>query len=402
MCTSDVVNGETQPIFPAGLDSGPSGSIGLGNDGEDSEAEAEGSSPSAEASSSEDASADAAEAGVHVPEPHCAPGGPGLTDCGSNKESCCTNYEVTGGTFYRTYDLDPTGGGNFWVAPHGGATGLDDPATVSTFRLDKYDVTVGRFRQFVNAWNGGAGWTPPAGSGKHDHLNGGEGLLDVGAPADAGTVYEIGWNPSDSSSIAPTSANLACDPEYPTWTAAAGSNENLPINCVNWQEAYAFCIWDGGFLPSEAEWEYAAAGGSQQRTYPYGPTDPGTASELAIYGCYYPSGPPGFKCSGISNIAAVGTAPLGAGPFGQLDLVGEMYQWNLDLFADYAPRDADGGIAPCVDCANLTAGWPRVVRGGDFFEDESTLLTPFRNFVFPTTGSSARDYGAGFRCARSP
>ncbi|MGO9835775.1 MAG: SUMF1/EgtB/PvdO family nonheme iron enzyme [Polyangiaceae bacterium] len=34
------------------------------------------------------------------------------------------------------------------------------------------------------------------------------------------------------------------------------------IDCVNWYESYTFCIWDGGFLPSEAEWEYAAGGGS--------------------------------------------------------------------------------------------------------------------------------------------
>jgi len=47
---------------------------------------------------------------------------------------------------------------------------------VGDFKLDKYEVTVGRFRQFVAAWNGGAGYTPPAGSGKHTHLNGGNGL----------------------------------------------------------------------------------------------------------------------------------------------------------------------------------------------------------------------------------
>jgi formylglycine-generating enzyme len=53
-------------------------------------------------------------------------------------ESCCTSLEVVGGTFYRIYSNDGSG-------PQGEA----DPASVSTFLLDKYLVTVGRFRQFV-------------------------------------------------------------------------------------------------------------------------------------------------------------------------------------------------------------------------------------------------------------
>jgi len=61
--------------------------------------------------------------------------------CGAAGESCCTSPEVTGGTFYRTYTNDGSG-----------PTAEADPATVSSFRLDKYDVTVGRFRQFVSAW----------------------------------------------------------------------------------------------------------------------------------------------------------------------------------------------------------------------------------------------------------
>ena len=75
---------------------------------------------------------------------------------------------------------------------------------------------------------------------------------------------------TDNGNIAPTNANLACSDSYATWTNTAGSQENLPINCVNWCEAYAFCIWDGGFLPSEAEWEYAAAGGSSAARVPVG------------------------------------------------------------------------------------------------------------------------------------
>ena len=68
------------------------------------------------------------------------------------------------------------------------ATAEGDPATVSGFRLDKYLVTVGRFRQFVEIWNGGAGYAPSAGSGKHTYLNGGRGLANV---ASSGT-YELG------------------------------------------------------------------------------------------------------------------------------------------------------------------------------------------------------------------
>ncbi|MGH7734683.1 MAG: SUMF1/EgtB/PvdO family nonheme iron enzyme, partial [Gemmatimonadales bacterium] len=131
---------------------------------------------------------------------------------------------------------------------------------------------MGRFRQFASAVrppDGGAGWRPSAGSGKHTHLNGGLGLLDVGVPADAGTSYEPGWQSADDSYVVPSATNLACD-AYASWTDTPASNEHLPIDCVNWYEAYAFCIWDGGFLPAEAEWEFAAADGDQVREYPWG------------------------------------------------------------------------------------------------------------------------------------
>src|SRR5580704_6582483 len=115
----------------------------------------------------------------------CAPGGPGMTNCGpggSGTESCCTSLEVTGRTFDRTYDphLLNDGGTTVGVAvaADGGPIGEAAPATVSSFRLDKYLVTVGRFRQFINALtppDGGIGWLPSPGSGKHTHLNGGAG-----------------------------------------------------------------------------------------------------------------------------------------------------------------------------------------------------------------------------------
>jgi sulfatase modifying factor 1 len=324
--------------------------------------------------------------------PSCAPGGAGMTNCGHSSESCCTSLEVAGGSFFRTYTNDGDGGG-----------GEADPATVSGFRLDKYLVTVGRFRQFVNAvWpaDGGAGWSPPAGSGKHAHLNGGLGLVDVGAAADAGTAYEPGWDATNwNPYIAPSSANLACGGSNgpSTWTSLPGSQENLPINCVNWYQAYAFCIWDGGFLASEAEWEYVAAGGDKQLEYPWGSSPPGTASQYAIYGSYYPSGSGSY--TGIANVAPVGTATAGAASWGQLDMAGEFWQWNLDwATAAY--------VNPCVDCAAATGGgaYGRGNRGGTF---ASLSAGPTQPLLQPNYGGgnlpASPQYLAGaFRCARTP
>jgi formylglycine-generating enzyme required for sulfatase activity len=312
--------------------------------------------------------------------PSCVPGGAGRTNCGSGggSESCCTSLSVTGGSYYRTYTNDGDGGRS-----------TADPATVSSFRLDKYEVTVGRFRQFVTAWSNGSGWLPPAGAGKHTHLNGGQGLANGSNPG----TYESGWNTGDNGNVSPTRNNLWCTSGYQTWTETPDSNENLPINCVNWYEAYAFCIWDGGFLPSEAEWGYAAAGGSQLREYPWGSTPlgtacPGTGCQYAIYGCNYPSG--SGSCTGVANIAPVGTPTLGAGQWGQLDLAGNVFEWNVDWYATY--------VNPCTDCASVTAASDRLVRGG-FFEGVSTdLLPPYRRNDSPTY----RGVGVGFRCARTP
>jgi formylglycine-generating enzyme required for sulfatase activity len=293
-----------------------------------------------------------------------------MTNCAS--ESCCTTLEVTGGTYYRSYSNSGSG-----------PTGEADPASVGGFSLDKYPVTVGRFRQFVSAWNGGAGFTPPAGSGKHTHLNGGSGLNATGGG------YEPGWVVSDNSNVDPTNTNLACNSSYQTWTNAAASQESLPINCVNWWEAYAFCIWDRGFLPTEAEWEYAAAGGTQQREYPWGAAAPGTANQYAIYGCYYPNG--SGTCTGVANMAPVGSAAAGAGLWGQLDLVSDVWEWNLDWYAAY--------VDPCVDCANLTAASDRVVRGARLDDAAQNLLPPAR-YLYGTPGT--RSASIGLRCARSP
>jgi len=305
----------------------------------------------------------------------------GMTGCGAEGDSCCTSLEVTGGIYYRTY-----------AATDGMPTGLADPATLSTFRLDKYEVTVGRFRRFVSAWNQGDGYTPEVGSGKHSHLNAGLGLANSGAEG----TYELGWTDSDNKRIAPTDENLGLCGAYATWTPTPSSQENLPINCVNWWEAYAFCIYDGGFLPSEAEWKYAASGGSEQRQFPWGGAEPGVDNQYAIYGCCYPAGAGNCSnewCTGARNIAPVGTASLGAGLWGQLDLAGSFWEWNQDYYPDAA-----GFAVPCTNCAYLKPTATRVVKVGNFAEGAYYLPTWLRYDYDP----SNREIYLGFRCARAP
>jgi formylglycine-generating enzyme required for sulfatase activity len=333
--------------------------------------------------------------------PSCISSGPGRTDCGPNgDESCCASPLVEGGTYSRTY----TNMGS-------GATGKADSAKVSSFRLDKYEVTVARFREFVKYLEGG-GMPPAAGSGKHEHLNAGKGLADSGKSGSFESGWDAAWNskiPAGAGATAKwkallnkaSSGGAGCS-RYGTWTNEPGENEQLPITCTSWYESYAFCIWDEGFLPSEAEWKYAAAGGDEQRAYPWGTTAPGSSNEYAIYDCCYPDGQCSATsgkdtCTGVVNAAPVGFAAKGVGRYGQLDLIGNVWEWNLDRYANY--------VSPCEDCAYLTGNTTnRVLPGAGFHTGANlgaTLLYSYNRSQVSYDAETYRgDYAVGVRCAR--
>src|SRR5262249_2208073 len=158
-----------------------------------------------------------------------------------------------------------------------------------------------------------------------------------------GSTYEAGWEAAWDSylpqSLGEWTAALGCPAQtFTSWTETpvrGTTGEQLPIDCVNWYQAYAFCIWDSdGFLPSAGEWNYAAAGGSEQRVYAWGNDDPqdGDATR-AIWGCAFGSPP----CPSLANVAPVGSASAGAGRWGQFDLTGNLWEYVLDLGADSTP-----------------------------------------------------------------
>jgi formylglycine-generating enzyme required for sulfatase activity len=235
---------------------------------------------------------------------------------------------------------------------------------VSDFHLDKYEVTVGRFRQFVDAGMGTQTTPPKAGAGAH--------------PLIPGSGWSSAWNTSLSPDTAALKAAMLCN--YPTWTDTPGNNERLPINCLDWFTASAFCAWDGGRLATEAEWNYAAAGGSEQRVYPW--SNPPTSTTIDdSYAAYC-----GGSCGRPQNVGS--KSPKGDGKWGQSDLAGNVWEWTMDWYASPYPM-------PCTDCSALAVGSKRVVRGGEFNNVESSILSAYRIGSPP----ESHFFDTGVRCA---
>lgn len=289
------------------------------------------------------------------------------TTCGPGmNESCCRAEAVPGGTFYRSYD---------------GTTAYPDmgsPATVSPYVLDVYEVTVGRFRSFVNAGYGTQGRAPAAGSGAPPRLS--------------GSGWDAGWNTNLAATTTDLVSAVKCFPTYQTWTDGAGANDTKAMSCVTWYEAMAFCIWDGGYLPTEAEWNYAASGGGDQRAYPWSVNPASSTAIDCTYANYFINNPMGAYCVNgtTGGVNRVGESPKGNGRWNQADLAGNVWEWTRDWYTGSYPN-------PCNDCANVTTGTDRVIRGGSFV-DGSYLRAAMRGSYAP----AARNVALGFRCARTP
>jgi formylglycine-generating enzyme required for sulfatase activity/serine/threonine protein kinase len=171
-----------------------------------------------------------------------------------------------------------------------------------------------------------------------------------------------------------------------------------PINCVDWEQAAAYCAWNGRRLPTEAEWEYAACG-NDGRMYPWG-NDAPAANRLDLCGT---------ECAamarrdlqddwkalydgddGWETTAPVGHYPEGVSPFGALDMAGNVWEWTADWYGPY-PETAQ------TDPQGAATGTSRVSRGGGWASRGAhSARAADRNWIDP----KARDCDLGFRCAR--
>jgi formylglycine-generating enzyme required for sulfatase activity len=266
---------------------------------------------------------------------------------------CCETIWLAPGTFEMGFSMDDV------IDPRDLVEAQTEHwvTITSGFYLDRFEITRARFWNFARAYTGAV--EPDAGS----------------HPRIAGSGWNALWNgnlPAGSQALL-TGVEIASD-------GSPVENPHAPVEHLSWFAAFAFCSWDGGRLPTEAEWEYAAAGGAFNARYPWGDE--------------------GSRVMDVSPTSMpVGSSPSTRGLCGHDDLAGGVREWVLDWFSESYYVEA--GRA-CVDCANLTGMDARVVRGGPDWACCAGLDTTFRSASRGFDAPGVQFAGRGARCARDP
>jgi serine/threonine-protein kinase len=228
-------------------------------------------------------------------------------------------------------------GGTFMMGRDNAQDPEETPAhsvTVAPFYVDKVPVTTGEYAGFkILASKGGS--PPPAGF-----------IVEV-TPGSAGS--------------------------YPT------GHRDRPVTNVSWEDAAAYCKWQGKRLPTEAEWEFAARG-TDGRLYPWGNEYDTARTNSLERGLGHP------ESVTVKDIFDKVAAENGASPFGVFDMSGNVWQWCEDGYKPYPGRQPTFEIP-----ANA-----KVIRGGSFKSDKEHVTATTRNLDLATSRSPA----IGFRCAK--
>lgn len=164
--------------------------------------------------------------------------------------------------------------------------------------------------------------------------------------------------------------------------------KDYPVTFVSLPQAKEYCEWAGRRLPSEAEWEKAARG-TDNRKFPWG-----NEFNSAYLNFGDKNGVEKKNLSwddGYAATAPVGSYPMGASPYGALDMAGNVWEYVADRYDEEYYR-----ISPQSNPAGPSAG-DLLLRGGSFGDDFNFITTTYRHDVSGFKG----DYAAGFRCAQS-
>ncbi len=157
--------------------------------------------------------------------------------------------------------------------------------------------------------------------------------------------------------------------DVPLDYSTSSAYDDFPVMGADWYGADAYCQWVGKRLPAEAEWEEAARG-TDGRLYPWG--DAWDASRITEQ----------------ENPRPVGSFPLGASPYGALDMLGNAPEWTAGWYQPY-PQQVNESSVLNPDSSKIY----KVIRGKSSYAYHAVVTYRTPQYPFQT---------AGFRCAKGP
>ena len=116
-----------------------------------------------------------------------------------------------------------------------------------------------------------------------------------------------------------------------------------PVNCIDWNDAVTYCKTRDARLPTEAEWEYAAAGGEANHTFPWGEENPSRKN----------------ACFDAPDSCDVASFPAGA--FGLFDMGGNVWEWTSSWAGPF-PGEAKTGTRKVFKGGSFSRRWPKWLR----------------------------------------
>ena len=177
------------------------------------------------------------------------------------------------------------------------------------------------------------------------------------------------------------------------WVQTLGAVDNRPVTCVTWDRADAFCRYEGGRLPTEAEWEKAARGTTGSK-WPWGSFPPNCEITNYRFVAWY--------CE--PGVVSVGQY-LNESIYGAQDMAGNAWEWVADHYDAewYRQGEDENPLGPTEECrpsesAPAEPCIDRGLRGGAYNSTASNIRGAARSFARP----GRVDKNIGFRCAYSP